>query len=186
MKLHLRFYLWYKLLNSFFFGLAVGSVFVLYTPLEPSVFSLGGIGLAIGLFVVAKIYKKMMDLFVFFAVTLGVEVIALLIVFSVLWFNISYANALFIYIAHQVTFTFGNYLMRMETLVLKKTMLLSFTDAAKQKGYLLGMIVSYFFYKAIGFLGVMEKQTQVYLLHVGLLCVELLIIFLILRAFRLQ
>ena len=186
MKLHLRFYLWYKLLNSFFFGLAVGSVFVLYTPLEPSVFSLGGIGLAIGLFIVAKNYEKMMNLFVFFAVTLGVEVIALLIVFSVLWFNISYANALFIYIAYQVTFTFGNYLMRMETLVLKKTMLLSFTDAAKQKGYLLGMVASYFFYKAIGFLGVMEKQTQVYLLHVGLLCVELLILFLILRAFRLQ
>lgn len=62
----------------------------------------------------------------------------------------------------------------------------TFTDAAKQKGYLLGMVASYFFYKAIGFLGVIEKQTQVYLLHVGLLCVELLILFLILRAFRLQ
>lgn len=186
MKLHLRFYLWYKFLNSLFFGLAVGSVFVLYTPLEPSVFSLGGIGLAIGLLVVAKKYEKMMNLFVFFAVTLGVEVIALLIVFSVLWFNISYANALFIYIAYQVTFIFGNYLMRMETLVLKKTVLLSFADVMKQKGYLLGMVASYLFYKAIGFLGIIEKQTQVYFLHVGLLCIQLLILFLIFKAFRLR
>ena len=84
MHLVLRPYLWYKLFNSLFFGLAVGSVFVLYTPLEPSIFSLGGIGLALGLLVVAKVYEKMMNLLVFYRVTLFVEVLSFVIVVAFL------------------------------------------------------------------------------------------------------
>lgn len=184
MNINLRPYLWYKLLNSLFFGLAVGSIFVLYTPLEPSVFSLGGIGLAVGLLVVAKVYEKMMNLLVFYRITLLVELLALLIVVSFLLFEYSYHNVLFVYISYQLTFVFGNYLMRMETLALKRTALLSFADVIKQKGYLAGMVLSYLFYKIIEFFGIVDKQSQVYDLHIGLLGIQIVIIFFVFKAFR--
>ncbi len=184
MQLTLRPYLWYKLLNSLFFGLAVGSIFVLYTPLEPSIFSLGGIGLAVGLLVVAKVYEKMMNLLVFYRITLLVELLALLIVVSFLVFQYSYNNVLFIYISYQLTFVFGNYLMRMETLALKRTSLLSFADVIKQKGYLAGMVLSYVFYKVIEFFGITNKESQVYYLHIGLLVIQIVIIFFVFKAFR--
>lgn len=184
MNINLRPYLWYKLLNSLFFGLAVGSVFVLYTPLEPSVFSLGGIGLAVGLLVVAKAYEKMMNLLVFYRITLLVELLALLIVVSFLIFQYSYTNVLFIYISYQFTFVFGNYLMRIETLALKRTVLLSFADVVKQKGYLAGMVLSYVFYKSIEYFGILDKQSQVYYLHMGLFGVQIVIIYCVFKAFR--
>lgn len=184
MKINLRPYLWYKLLNSLFFGLAVGSIFVLYTPLEPSVFSLGGIGLAVGLLVVAKVYEKMMNLLAFYRITLLVEFLALLIIVSFLIFQYSYANVLFIYISYQLTFVFGNYLMRMETLALGRTTLLSFADVVKQQGYLAGMIISYLFYKIVEFFGVVDKENQVYFLHGLLLVVQIVIIYCVFKAFR--
>jgi len=183
MKLHLRAYLWYKLFNSLFFGLSVGSIFVLYTPLEPSIFSLGGIVLAVGMLVVAKFYEKMMHLLVFYRITFLVELIALGIVLSFLLFKYHYANALFIYASYQVTFMFGGYLVRMETLVLKKTALLSFADVLKQKGYLVGMVLSYGFYKVLEYYGITDKQTQVYALHVSLFLLQMVILYLVFKAF---
>ena len=183
MRLNLRAYLWYKLLNSLFFGLSVGSIFILYTPLEPSVFSLGGILLAIGLLLVAKFYEKMMNLLVFYRITLLVEFVALFIVVSFLVFQYNYINVLFIYASYQLTFMFGGYLVRMETLLLKKTALLSFADILKQKGYLLGMILSYLFYKIVEFYGVLDKEMQVYILHVGLLLLQVVIVLVVFRAF---
>jgi len=184
MTLNLRPYLWYKLLNSLFFGLAVGSVFVLYTPLEPSVFSLGGIGLAVGLLVVAKVYEKMMNLLVFYRITLLVELLSLFIVISFLIFKYSYINVLCIYASYQLTFVFGNYLMRIETLALKRTVLLSFADVVKQQGYLAGMVISYLFYKTVEFFGIDNKENQVYFLHIGLLIVQIVIIYCVFKAFR--
>jgi len=184
MFLHVRAYLWYKLLNSLFFGLSVGSVFVLYTPLEPSIFSLGGIGLAVGLLVVAKMYEKMMNLLVFYRITLLVEVLALLIIVSFLIFQYAYSNVLFIYISYQMTFVFGNYLMRMETLALKRTALLSFADVMRQKGYLIGMVLSYLFYKVLEYTGIEAKQMQVYYLHGMLFVLQCAILFLVFKAFR--
>ena len=183
MHLVLRPYLWYKLFNSLFFGLAVGSVFVLYTPLEPSIFSLGGIGLALGLLVVAKVYEKMMNLLVFYRVTLFVEVLSFVIVVAFLIWKYHYMDALFIYASYQLTFVFGNYLIRIETLALKRTILLSFADVAKQKGYLIGMILSYLFYKSVELIGINDKQMQVYYLHCGLLLLQIVIITLVLNSF---
>jgi putative membrane protein len=179
----LRPYLWYKLLNSLFFGLTVGSIFVLYTPLEPSVFSLGGIMLAVGLLVVAKLYEKMMNLLVFYYVTLAVELLALVIVVSLLGFKFHYASALFIYASYQVTFMFGSYLVRIETLVLKRTALLSFADVMKQKGYLYGMVISYLFYKALEGYGIVDKQMQVYWLHSLLFVLQIAVLALVFRSF---
>jgi hypothetical protein len=184
MRLHLRAYLWYKWLNSLFFGLTVGSIFVLYTPLEPSVFSLGGIMLAVGLLVVAKAYEKMMNLLVFYYISLGVEALTLVIVLALLALRFNYASALFIYASYQATFAFGNYLVRMETLALKRPVLLSFADVMKQKGYLVGMVLSYLFYKGLDFYGISEKQTQVYDLHALLLLLQIVIIFFVFKAFR--
>jgi len=107
-----------------------------------------------------------------------------LIVVSFLLFRYSYSSVLFIYISYQLTFVFGNYLMRIETLALKRTILLSFADVLKQKGYLIGMVLSYLFYKGIEWCGISDKQEQVYALHVGLLVIQIVIIFLVFKAFR--
>lgn len=184
MRLNLRAYIWYKFLNSLFFGFSVGSIFVLYTPLQPSVYSLGGVILAVGLLVVAKLYDRMMHLKAFFYITLFVELIVLAFVLFFLLVNFNYMSALVVYIGYQLTFLFGNYLVRMETLALHKTVLLSFVDVAKQKGYLFGMVLSFTFYKVLESLHVEDKQMQVYDLHVGLLILQIVIIVLVLKAFK--
>ena len=46
----------YKWFNSLFLGVSIGSVFTIYEPLEPSVYSLGGIALAVAMIIVAKFY----------------------------------------------------------------------------------------------------------------------------------
>jgi len=184
MKLNLRAYIWYKFFNSLFFGVSVGSIFVLYTPLEPSIYSLGGIILALGLLFMAKWYDVMMNIKVFFQVTLLVEIIVLLFIVFFLIFSYSYMSALCIYIGYQITFMFGSYLVRMETITLKKTFILSVTDVAKQKGYLMGMIVSFLFYKVLEYFNISNKNIQVYDLHIILFVLQCFILFLVIKAFR--
>ena len=181
--LHIRNYLYYKFLNSLFLGLSVGSIFVLYTPLKPSIFSLGGIFLAIGMLVVAKFYDKIMNLEEFFYITLFVEFIVLGFILAFLILNYSYASALLVYLGYQITFMFGNYLVRMETLALKKTKIISFADIMKQKGYLVGLVISYLFYKLLDYIDITNKQIQVYDLHIGLLVLEVVIIIFIFKSF---
>jgi len=184
MKLHLRDYIWYKFLNSLFFGVSVGSIFVLYTPLEPSIYSLGGIVLALGMLFIAKWYDYLMNLKAFFYATVFVEMVVLLFIFCFLFFGYSYMIAISIYVGYQVTFMFGSYLVRMETIALKKTAALSITDVAKQKGYLFGMVVSYGFYKLLEYLHVTDKKIQVYDLHVGLFVLQILILYFVFKAFK--
>jgi len=181
--LHVRPYLYYKFLNSLFLGLSVGSVFVLYTPLQPSIFSLGGIFLAVSMLILAKFYSKIMNIEAFFYITLLVEVIVLAFVLLFLILNYSYMSALLIYLGYQITFVFGSYLVRMETLVLKKTKIISYADIMKQKGYLVGLVVSYLFYKLLAYAGIVNKQIQVYDLHVGLFLLEIIIILFIFKSF---
>jgi hypothetical protein len=101
-----------------------------------------------------------------------------------LYFNYSYVTALSVYAGYQLTFVFGNYLLRMETIVLKRSKLLSFVDMAKQKGYLIGLVLSYVFYKILGYFGIVEKQEQVYDLHIFLAILQCGIIILILNSFK--
>jgi len=180
---HLRPYLWFKLLNSLFFGLSTGSVFILYSPLKPSIYSLGGIILALGLLVVAKFYTHMMKRSVFYAITLMVEMVILLMVGYFLLFSYSYMSALLIYASYQFTFIFGGYLVRAETVALGRAKAMSFVDVAKQKGYLAGMVLAYGFYKFLEWQGISDKQDQVYILHFGLFALQIIIILLILKAF---
>ncbi len=184
-KLNIREFLKYKLLNSAFLGLSVGSIFILYTPLMPSVYSVGGILLAIGMLIVAKFYYKILNINYFYKISLFVELVLLFVLTYFLLFSYSYMTALIIYIGYQVTFTFGSYLIRAETLFLKKTKPIELVDVAKQKGYLLGMLVSYLFYTALEyFANISDKQIQVYDIHFLLLALQGLIIFYLIKSFR--
>ena len=161
----------------------MGSIFVLYTPLQPSIYSLGGIALAIGMLIIAKFYEDIMNIKSFFLITLFVELTVLAFIISFLVLNYSYTTALIVYIGYQITFVFGSYLVRMETIALKKTILLSFADVAKQKGYLAGLVISYVFYKLLEFFGIIKKELQVYDLYVVALVLQIVILFLVWGSF---
>jgi len=182
-NIKIRYYLYYKFLNSLFLGLSVGSVFVLYAPLEPSVFSLGGIFLALGMLFLAKIYYKIMNIRSFFYITLFVETVVFAFILAFLILNYSYESALLVYIGYELTFVFGSYLVRMETIALHKTQVLSWADMMKQKGYLAGLVLSYLFYKILDFIHITNKQIQVYDLYCLLLLLEIGIIFTVYKTF---
>ena len=97
----------YKFLNSVFLGLSVGAVFVLYTPLSPSIFSAGGIGLALGTLLVATQYRRILVPKWFYRLSLLVELTTLTGVAAVLVFPLDLSLALFIYIGYQITFALG-------------------------------------------------------------------------------
>lgn len=174
----------YKFFNSLFLGLSVGSIFTIYTPLNPSIYSIGGILLAIGMIIVAKFYEKILNIEYFFKISLAVELIILFIVLFYLFKPFGYMTALLIYTGYQLTFIFGSYLIRAETLLLKKNKLLSLIDISKQLGSLFGMLVSFLFYKVIEhYFSITTNSDKVYALHFMLLVTELIIIYFIFRSF---
>jgi hypothetical protein len=181
-----REFLNYKFLNSLFTGLSLGSLFTIYAPLSPSTFSIGGIVLAIGLLLVAKIYTKILNIKTFFYISFFVEV---LLIFAIVYFLInSYdiLTSLFVYASYQVTFIFGSFLVRAETVFLSRTKILSFLDVAKQKGYLVGLAFSYIFYEVLKFYGVADNRSQVYYLHFILLPLQVFVVYYVYKAFRLR
>lgn len=184
-KIETREFLKYKLLNSAFLGLSVGSIFTLYEPLMPSVYSIGGIVLALAMLFLAKLYSKILNINSFYKISLLVEFIMLFLILYFLLFSYSYATALLFYIGYQATFVFGSYLIRAETLFLRRARVLEFVDVAKQKGYLAGLLLSYLFYQFLEqHYAIDAKQTQVYYLHFLLLLSQLLIIFYLLKSFK--
>ncbi len=185
MKLNPRIYIWYKLFNSSFTGLSIGSIFTIYAPLEPSIYSIGGILLAIGMMIVAKFYEKIMTIRKFFIISMFVEFVILFLVIFFLIKPYTYMTALLIYAGYQLTFVFGSYLVRAETLILRKKHLLSLVDIYKQAGYLIGLVVSFVFYKILEHsFQITTNQEKVYYLHFLLLVVEVIIIYLLYRSFK--
>ena len=174
----------YKFVNSLFLGLSVGAIFTLYAPLEPSIYSLGGVLLALGMLLVARLYHHILNAKWFFIISLWVETLLLLAMLYFLLFPYTYQTALIIYIGYQITFVFGSYLVRIETLLLEKDTLLTQLDTAKQLGYLLGMGVAYLFYKILTYNSIVDHQTQVYYLHFVLIAVEVVVIGLIFESFK--
>jgi len=174
----------YKFMNSLFLGLSVGVIFVLYQPLEPSVYSLGGVLLAVGMLFIARFYHKILNTEWFFRISLLVECVLLLAILFFLKYPYTYQTALIVYVGYQITFVFGAYLVRAETLLLKTDTLLTRLDTAKQFGYLLGLGISYLFYKILEHFGTTAHQTQVYDLHFLLLFLEITIIILIFKSFQ--
>lgn len=185
MKIINREFISYKFFNSISLGVSVGSIFAIYTPLQPSIYSIGGILLALGMLFVAKFYSKILNIQYFYKISFLVEFIMLAIILFFLFSSYSYFTALFVYIGYQVTFTFGSYLVRAETLLLKRSAILTFLDVAKQKGYLWGMFLSFVFYKIIEeFFSIHTNQEQVYLLHYFLLLIEFIILFKLYKSFQ--
>ena len=174
----------YKFFNSLFLGLSVGAIFTLYAPLEPSVYSLGGVILALSMLIVARFYHHILNASWFFKISLLVEVVLLLAMLYFMFDGYSYQTALILYIGYQVTFVFGSYLVRVETLLLQTDTLLTKVDTAKQLGYLFGMGLSYIFYKIAIYYEIQNAQEQVYLLHFILIAVEILVIVLIVKSFK--
>jgi hypothetical protein len=174
----------YKFTNSLFLGLNVGAIFTIYAPLDPSIYSLGGVALALAMLIVARLYHRIMTIAWFFRISLFVESVLLVAIVYFLLFPYTYQTALFVYIGYQVTFVFGSYLVRAETLLLPSDSLLTLLDTAKQLGYLAGMTLSYLFYKILSHFGIVSNQTKVYELHYLLFFLEILIIWLIFRSFK--
>lgn len=185
MKINIRDFIYYKFLNSLFTGLSVGSVFTIYTPLPQSIYSFGGVILSISIIIIAKLYEKIMNIKYFFLFSLFVEIILFASISIFLVKPFTYSTALLFYTGYQITFIFGNYLLRAETIFMRKVWLLSKLDIYKQSGYLLGMIISFIFYLTLEkvFL-IKDNQQQVYYLHFGLVFLESLIIVYVLRAFN--
>ncbi len=184
MELIPQWFIRYKFANSLFLGISVGAIFTIYAPIEPSVYSIGGVSMAIAMLAVARAYKYILNALWFFRISIMVEIVLLLAIAYFLLYPYTYQTALLVYIGYQITFVFGSYLVRAETLLLSSDELLTRVDTAKQLGYLLGMVISYIFYKVIDHYGITNNQDQVYYLHVALLILELIIISLIWRSFR--
>ncbi len=177
-------YLRYKFLNSLFLGLSVGAIFTIYAPLKPSIYSVGGIALALAMLIVARFYHKILTIEWFFRISLLVELVLLVVMLVFLFKPYTYQTALFVYLGYQLTFVFGSYLVRAETLIAKSDELLTAIDTAKQFGYLVGMGASYIFYKLLEYQGIIDNKDKVYDLHFLLIAVELFIIFSIFKSFR--
>jgi predicted MFS family arabinose efflux permease len=162
----------------------VGAIFTIYAPLEPSIYSVGGIALAIGMLIVARLYHQILNTQWFYRISLLVEVVLLLAVGYFLLFPYTYQTALLVYLGYQLTFVFGSYLIRAETLIIRDDQTLTRLDSAKQLGYLIGMALSYLFYKLLALYAITDNQTKVYDLHYLLLGIEMVIILLICQSFQ--
>ena len=55
-----------------------------------------------------------------------------------------------VYIGYPITFIFGSYLGRVETLLLKEKSILKAVDISKQAGYMVGLLLSYIIFLFIG------------------------------------
>ncbi|MDG2460568.1 MAG: hypothetical protein P8M73_06785 [Luminiphilus sp.] len=177
----------YKFMNSLFFGLSVGAVFVLYTPLSPAVFSAGGVGLAFATLAVATQYSRILTPAWFFRSSLAVELVTLSGVAAVLLFPVDTPLALFVYIGYQVTFALGSYLVRCETLLMGSVEQLRKLDVAKQAGYLLGMAGAWAAYSCLEQVAdVTDRTEQVVSLHALLVVVEALVVLTLWQAFNRQ
>ena len=185
MKLNNKAFLRYKLFNSSFTGLSIGILFTIYTPLDPSVYSIGGIFLAAFMLLIAKFYEKILNIKSFYYISLLVEIMMLITVVIFMLLQYSLASALLIYIGYQFTFTFGGYLVRAETLVAHDKELLGKIDVNKQLGYLIGLFASFLFYKVLDWcFEIADPKLQISILHYFLIALQFLIIYLLVLSFN--
>ncbi len=184
MQLNNKWFLTYKLFNSTFTGLSVGILFTIYNPLDPEIYSLGGIVLASAMLILAKFYEKLLNIKSFYFISFLVEFCMLITVFIFLLLKYSLASALIIYILYQFSFIFGGYLVRAETLVAQSKELLAKIDINKQIGYLLGLALSYLFYKILdNIFNITETKNQIIILHYILLILQFSILVFLLLSF---
>ena len=185
LRINNRNFIRYKFFNSLFLGTSIGSVFTIYSPLEPAVYSIGGIALAVSMLFIATLYSRILNINSFYKISLFVELVILSVIIAFLLFSFNYQIALIVYIGYQITFMFGSYLDRGETLLLKKDRLLTLVDVSKQLGYLVGLGASFLFYKLIEYqFQIIDNQTQVFYIHYFLLLIEILVILFLIKSFE--
>ena len=185
LRINNRNFIRYKFFNSLFLGTSIGSVFTIYSPLEPAVYSIGGIALAVSMLFIATLYSRILNINSFYKISLFVELVILSVIIAFLLFSFNYKIALIVYIGYQITFMFGSYLIRGETLLLKKDRLLTLVDVSKQLGYLVGLAASFLFYKLIEYqFQIIDNQTQVFYIHYFLLLIEILVILFLIKSFE--
>lgn len=178
-----KWFIRYKFSNSLFLGLSVGTIFSIYESLEPEIYSLGGIALAVGILTISRLYNQILNVKSFYVVSILVELIMLCSMLFFLYKPYNYQSALILYIGYQSTFVFGSYLVRAETILLNDKSILASIDTSKQLGYLMGMGMSYLFYKISNLTGITDKHLQVYNLHYMLIMLEIIVIALITKSF---
>ena len=184
MQLNNKWFLTYKLFNSAFTGLSVGILFTIYNPLDPEIYSLGGIILASAMLILAKFYEKLLNIKSFYFISILVEACMLITVLVFLILKYSIVSALTIYILYQFTFIFGGYLVRAETLVAQNKELLAKIDVNKQIGYLLGLAFSFLIYKVLeNSFNISETKDQIIVLHYILLTLQFSILAFLLLSF---
>tara|TARA_B100001057_G_scaffold70449_1_gene64572 strand:- start:14553 stop:15140 length:588 start_codon:yes stop_codon:yes gene_type:complete len=177
-------YLKYKFFNSLFLGVSVGSYITIYSPLDIKTFSIGGIFLAIAMIIIAKYYHKIININYFKKISLTAEYCILISLLILLIFSFSYSTSLAIYIIYQITFSFGSYLVRTETMLFNEKKIISKLDIIKQQGTLIGMGFSFVFYKLIeNYLLIDDNETQVYYVHFVLVIVQLITIVFLTNSF---
>ena len=177
-------YLKYKFFNSLFLGISVGSYITIYSPLDIKTFSIGGIFLAVAMIVIAKYYNEIININYFKKISLIVEYCILISLLILLIFSFSYAISLAIYVIYQITFSFGSYLVRTETMLFNEKEIISKLDVIKQQGTLIGMGFSFVFYKLIeNYLLIDDNETQVYYVHFVLVIVQLMTIVFLTNSF---
>jgi len=186
LKLKEKYFLWYKLLNSSFTGLSIGILFTIYQPLtDPSIYSLGGIVLATAMLVIAKFYDRLLNIRKFFQISLGVEIIMMFILLLFMILQYTFISALLVYMGYQLTFIFGGYLVRAETLVAKDKELIGKIDINKQLGYLFGLGLSFLFYKALEYgFNITDAKMQINILHYFLVALQAIIILILANSFK--
>lgn len=182
----LKSYILYKALNSAFLGLSLGSVFSIYAPLPPETYSIGGIILAFGAWVLALFYSRILNANSYKKILICIEIIPFCFVLCYLFSPDSMASALIIYCLYQITFIFGGYLGRAETLIFKHKKIISKLDIAKQIGYLAGLGAAFVFYQFLDFaLNLKEQKEQIYALHFALLFTQSIIFLVLLNSLNL-
>jgi len=175
----------YKFVNTMFMGIAIGSYVIQYQPIKIDDYPIMGILFAILTIIIAALYKRIMKIDYFFKFLLIVELIMLIWIIFFLIYPYSYQVALLIYIARNITFLFGDFLGRAETIFLKKTEILSSIDIFKQIGSIFGMILSVLFYKWIEqTYQIFDNESKVYYIHFILIFLQFIIIFLVLKSFK--
>ena len=184
-RINNRNFIKYKFLNSLFLGISIGTYVIQYKPLKIDDFPVMGIFFAILAIPIAMFYSKIMTINYFYKFSLFVEVLMVVWIIGFLTEPYSYQIALLIYIFRQITFLFGDFLYRAETIFIQKTEILSKIDVIKQIGNISGMIISVIFYKILEnkYL-IIENNTKVYYVHFLLLIIQSTILFFLVKSFK--
>ena len=181
--LRLKPFVAYKSINAFFQGVWGTAYVALMAPLPPEAFSIGPLAFALGPLLVALGYSRLLNLPWFFRISVSVEVIALLSVVAVLLYPQSFLLAAGVYLGFQLALIFGNYLVRLETLVIAKESFKS-VDIGKTLGALAGALFALGFYQwARTWLGADDSLVLIQYLHYPLLIVQLSNLSLLLASF---